>query len=183
MCPDPQLLSLYHDGELPLPWKEKLESHLSVCPDCSERLERLRSLSGILADPVDCSAGPAQERVWQRLGISIAEQRRTWPQPVWNRSVRVPLPLLFAAAAAILAFTVFLVRNPRTAAPANSALSALDMQTIVPVTDMNGVLQYLGNDDLADIVIIRLPESRSFNSYGEPAIIRAADYGGGRGSR
>jgi anti-sigma factor RsiW len=179
------MLSLYHDDELPLPWKEKLESHLSVCPDCRERLERLRNLSGILGDPAGCSAGPSQERVWQRLGISIAEgaQRRTWPQPVWSRSVRVPLPLLAAAAAAVLVFAVFFVRTPRTAAPANPALAALEMQTLVPVTDMNGVLQYLGNDDLADIVIIRLPESRSFNSYGEPAIIRAADYGGGRGSR
>jgi anti-sigma factor RsiW len=180
------MLSLYHDDELPLPWREKLETHLSVCPDCSERLERLRRLSGILGEPIDdYSTGPAREQVWQRLGISIAEgaQRRIWPQPVWSRSVRVPLPLLFAAAAAVLVFAVFFVRNPRTAAPANSALSALDIQTVVPVTDMNGVLQYLGNDDLADIVIIRLPESRSFNSHGEPAIIRAADYGGGRGSR
>jgi anti-sigma factor RsiW len=179
------MLSLYHDGELPLPWKQKLESHLSVCPDCSKRLERLRRLSGILGDPVDCSTGPARERVWQRLSGSIAEgsSGRTWPRPIWNRSVRVPLPLLAAAAVLALAFAVFFVRNPRSVAPANSALSALDMQTIVPVTDMNGVLQYLGNDDLADIVIIRLPESRSFSSYGEPAIIRAADYGGGKGSR
>jgi hypothetical protein len=30
-------------------------------------------------------------------------------------------------------------------------------------------------------VIIRLPESRSFMSSGEPAIIRAADYSGGSG--
>jgi anti-sigma factor RsiW len=180
------MLSLYHDDELPPPWKEKLESHVSACPDCGKRLERLRHLSGILDDPVDDDAdGPARERVWQRLNGSIAEgaSGRTWPQPVWNRSVRVPLPLLVAAAALALAFAVFFVRNPRTAAPANSALSALDMQTVVPVADMNGVLQYLGNDDSADIVIIRLPESRSFNSYGEPAIIRAADYGGGRGSR
>jgi anti-sigma factor RsiW len=179
------MLSLYHDGELPLPWKEKLESHLSVCPACSERLERLRRLSGILGDPVDPSAEPARERVWQRLGGSIAEGApgRIWPRPIWTRSVRVPLPLLAAAAALALVFAVFLVRNPRTAAAPNSALSALDIQTVVPVTDMNGVLQYLGNDDSADIMIIRLPESRSFSSYGEPAIIRAADYGGGRGAR
>jgi anti-sigma factor RsiW len=180
------MLSLYHDDELPPPWKEKLESHLSVCPDCIKRLEQLRCLSGILDAPVDdYAAGPARERVWQRLSSSIAEgvSGRTWTQPVWNRSVRVPLPLLAAAAALALAFVVFFVRNPRTAAPANSALSALDMQTVVPVTDMNGVLQYLGNDDSADIMIIRLPESRSFSSHGEPAIIRAADYGGGRRSR
>ena len=57
------------------------------------------------------------------------------------------------------------------------------MQTIVPITDLNGVLQYLGNDDSPDIMIIRLPESRSFMSSGEPAIIRAADYSGSKGPR
>jgi hypothetical protein len=95
----------------------------------------------------------------------------------------VPLPLLLAAAALALAFGVSFVRSPRTAAPPNAALSALDTQTVVPVTDPNGIWQYLGNDDLGDIVIIRLPESRSFNSHGEPAIIRAADYGGKKGER
>jgi anti-sigma factor RsiW len=175
------MLSLYHDGELPSPWKEKLESHLADCPDCGERLERFRRLSGALNGPADLSVGPARDRVWQRLRNPVPA--RSWPQPIWRRSVRVPLPLLLAAAALVLAFGVFFVRNPRTAAPSNTALSALDMQTLVPVTDLNGIWQYLGNDDSGDIVIIRLPESRSFNSYGEPAIMRAADYGGGKGSR
>jgi hypothetical protein len=92
------------------------------------------------------------------------------------------VPLLVAAAALVLVFGVFFAGNLRTAAPSATALSALDMQTIVPAADLNGIWQYLGNDDSGDIVIIRLPESRSFNSYGEPAIIRAAEYGGGRGS-
>jgi anti-sigma factor RsiW len=175
------MLSLYHDGELPSPWKEKLESHLADCPGCGERLERLRRLSGLLSEPADISAGPARDRVWQRLRNPAPA--RIWPQPIWNRSVRVPLPLLLAAAALVLTFGVFFVRKPRTATPSNTALSALDMQTLVPVTDLNGIWQYLGNDDSGDIVIIRLPESRSFNSYGEPAIIRAADYGGGKGSQ
>jgi anti-sigma factor RsiW len=177
------MISLYHDGELPYPWKEKLESHLADCPVCRERLAWLRRLSGALSEPADYSAGPAQRRVWQRLRDPAAAPTRIWPQPIWSRSVRVPLPLLIAAAALVLVFGVFFVRSPRTALPANTALSALDMQTVVPVTDLNGIWQYLGNDDSGDIVIIRLPESRSFNRYGEPAIIRAADYGGGKGER
>jgi hypothetical protein len=99
----------------------------------------------------------------------------------------VPLPaaVAVAAAALILVFGVFFISGGRTASPVDSALAysasaALDMQTMVPVTDLNGVLQYLG-DDSPDIVIIRLPESRSFMSSGEPAIIRAADYSGGGG--
>ncbi|MDR3123646.1 MAG: zf-HC2 domain-containing protein [Treponema sp.] len=176
------MLSLYHDGELPSPWKEKLESHLGECSDCRERLERFRRLSDVLGEPADFSIGPVRDRVWQRLFSPVAPQR-SWPQPIWNRSVRVPLPLLLAAAALVLVLGVFFVRIPRTAAPAAPVLSALGTQTVVPVTDLNGIWQYLGNDDSGDIVIIRLPESRSFNSHGEPAIIRAADYGGGKGTR
>jgi hypothetical protein len=41
---------------------------------------------------------------------------------------------------------------------------------------MESVLQYLGSNDTGDILILRLPESRNFASYGEPAIIKAADY-------
>jgi hypothetical protein len=52
----------------------------------------------------------------------------------------------------------------------------LDLQGMVPVSDMNGIMQYLGQEDTADFVIIRLPESRNFVSSGEPTIVKAADY-------
>jgi hypothetical protein len=41
---------------------------------------------------------------------------------------------------------------------------------------MDEVLRYLGKEDAGDIVIIKLPESKSFSSSGEPALIKAADY-------
>jgi hypothetical protein len=46
----------------------------------------------------------------------------------------------------------------------------------IPVTNMGEVLQYLGNHDDADVVILKLPESRNFHSAGEPTILKAADY-------
>jgi hypothetical protein len=58
----------------------------------------------------------------------------------------------------------------------------LEGPDLIPVADMSGVLQYLGNRDSGgDILILRLPETRSFMSSGEPAILKAADYT--RGSR
>jgi anti-sigma factor RsiW len=173
------MLSLYYDGELPSPWKEKLETHLEGCSRCMERLEQFRRLSGALERGSSIQA-PA-ERVWRRLNNAEVREREV---PVWGRSVSVPLPLLVAAAALLLAFGVFFVRTPRgAAAPDDSALAAaFDMQTIVPVSDLEGVLQYLGGDDSPDIMIIRLPESRSFMSSGEPAIIRAAEYSAGKRS-
>jgi hypothetical protein len=56
------------------------------------------------------------------------------------------------------------------------AMQGFDPPGIVPTAGINEVLQYLGNRDPGDILIIRLPESRSFTSPGEPAIIKAADY-------
>jgi anti-sigma factor RsiW len=44
MCPDPQILSIYLDGELPSPWKEKMQSHFAKCPICKEKLENMRKL-------------------------------------------------------------------------------------------------------------------------------------------
>jgi hypothetical protein len=42
--------------------------------------------------------------------------------------------------------------------------------------DMNSFLQYLENEDSADFMIIRLPETRSFSNHGQPTIIKASDY-------
>jgi hypothetical protein len=167
------MLSLYYDGELPSPWKEKLEVHLAECTPCRDRLEQFRLLSGAISDGAKGSGD--SERVWRQLNA------REIPVRVWRRSVLVPLPVVAAAAAAalILAFGVFFVRSPRPASPVDSAL-VYSAQTMAPVSDLSGVLQYLG-DDSPDIVIIRLPESRSFMSSGEPAIIRAAEYSGAGG--
>ena len=44
MCPDPQLLSIYMDGELPSPWKEKMEAHLAECPECKKRFDNFKQM-------------------------------------------------------------------------------------------------------------------------------------------
>jgi anti-sigma factor RsiW len=139
------MLSLFYDGELPSPWKEKLEAHAAGCPQCGERLEQFRRLSGALAPSPEGPAGLAAytaplERVWRRLNAPVGHETPVRRRG-WNRSVPVPLPLLAAAAALILAFGVFFVRSPRTVPPSGSSLAALEMQTMVPVSDLNGVLQ------------------------------------------
>jgi hypothetical protein len=182
------MLSLYKDSELPSPWKEKLEAHLRECPGCRERLEQFQNLSSELngdAGDVNMAIDAAKDRVWETLA---ATKRRPYRLPArfWGRSVSVPLPLAAAAAAVlILGFGLLLFRQTPAAAPQDGAVAAafgstglgMEMQSI-PAADISGVLQYLGNDDTADIVIIRLPESKNFMSLGEPAIIKAADYSG-----
>jgi anti-sigma factor RsiW len=46
MCPDPQLLSVYMDGELPSPWKEKMEAHLEKCSVCKSNYDNFKKLQG-----------------------------------------------------------------------------------------------------------------------------------------
>jgi hypothetical protein len=179
-CPDSQMLSVYFDGEIPSPWKEKLEAHVSGCPDCRKRLETYRLISDTPAD-VPAEAG---ERVWQRLGFSEgAANEQPSPamrrRPIWRRRLSVPLPAVAAAAVLVLVFAFVLFRNtPAREAPVMSFASEedLDIPEIFPDLDMAGVLQYLNDRDSGEVLIIRLPESRNFNNYSEPAIIRAADY-------
>ena len=49
MCPDNEHLSSYVDDEIPSPWKERMESHLSSCRRCSEKVAGLKSLSSMLS--------------------------------------------------------------------------------------------------------------------------------------
>ncbi|MCL2212059.1 MAG: zf-HC2 domain-containing protein [Treponema sp.] len=210
MCPDQQLISIYVDGELPSPWKEKMETHLKVCPVCREKLESFKQLhelfkkdttenrtyiERIVDEPeqertyTEEEMQHAKERVWKNL-----ESKRTFKphNRIWRRKVSIPLPAA-AAAAVILALVAMLwlkggqVSNNAIAGSqpndrVDFILAAEDeIPGIMPVSsDLNGVLQYLGADG-SDIIILRLPESRNFSRAGEPSIIRAADYrAGGR---
>jgi anti-sigma factor RsiW len=184
MCPDRQIISVYADGELPSPWKEKLERHLSNCPSCSERLAFYRRVSGLLhedAAVLRAGAEAAADRARDRLPRQTPGRSPSLYRPLWRRSVAIPLPA--AAAAAVLIIILSLAWVRREAAPgAVEALAGvnLDIQDTVPVSGMEGVLQYLSAGDNTDYVILTLPE-RNFMSAGEPAIIKAADYSGRNG--
>jgi hypothetical protein len=213
MCPDRQILSLYLDGELPSPWKEKLEGHLASCPGCRARIESWKRLSEELRleDEPD-----RKERVWERIigssavaanGVgdaargegappravpAFARARSLVMTDLWRRRVSLPLPAAAALGAAAAAFvfilsSMWLKPSRDVVPPAASQFASLEtagidmeLRDIPSVVDGTGLLQYLESTDSSEIVIIRLPESRSFRSAGEPKIIRAADYSLGR---
>jgi hypothetical protein len=180
MCPNRQILSLYRDGELPSPWKEKLESHLALCAPCRERLEVYREFSRFLGGAENNGALEAvKERVFHKLQ-KRGEDALPRDVSLWRQNISVPLPAAAAAAAIFLfALGVFVFRQIMFAGPARDKVMAagvnLDLQGITPVSDINGILQYLGDKDTGDIVILRLPESRNFMSSGEPRILKAAE--------
>jgi anti-sigma factor RsiW len=122
MCPDPKLISIYIDGELPSPWKEKMTSHLAECPICREKLESFKSVQVLFAKNthqertfVERSSKEhsseyvhteqefmeaAKEKVWKKLQLTKRPVQRLRNYNVWQRKVSIPWPM--AAAAAIL---------------------------------------------------------------------------------
>ncbi|MDR1802546.1 MAG: zf-HC2 domain-containing protein [Treponema sp.] len=197
MCPDRQLISLYCDGELPSPWKEKLEAHLESCAECRNILAGYQNLDGYLQELSRENLQEAEERVWKKLanevGAAIPDlpentgqtRRIEWGQKkVWSRTVTLPLPAAAAAILIIIGFLAFMVRGnanrPLPAAQDSVAAATnigFDEQGMLDIQDMNDVLQYLSRqDDSIPFMIIHIPESWNFSRSGEPALINAADY-------
>jgi hypothetical protein len=93
------------------------------------------------------------------------------------------------AAAAALVFALALalglplvLQRPVPAAEPQLAGIGMDIEDMAPISDMASLLQYLGSDTSADMIIITLPET-TFRSNGEPKILRAADYSKGDETR
>ena len=190
MCPDRQVISLYLDGELPSPWKEKMEAHLEDCSECRATLAGYGSLGKYQDSLNEENILSAQERVWKKLIspelVKPLNHTYTFPrQGIWNRSITVPLPVAAAAAVVIVIamFALFGLRDSNNSRP-QEVMAAIpnymqvlgNEQGMAPITDMTGVLQYLSNLDNGDFMVIRLPESNNFIRAGEPALINAADY-------
>jgi len=194
MCPDPQLISIYLDNELPSPWKEKLESHLAECSSCREKLDGFKQLfnKNNLAEEQKMME-ETKDIVWQKLQ---ARQKLSVRRPVRSynmlqRKLSIPIPIAAAAAILLIFGTAVLFRSGNTntngivylPAPVETAVdrnlltiaAEESMPNIIPSSDLNSILQYLGGDR-TEIIIINLPESSSFFRAGEPAIIRSADF-------
>ena len=186
MCPDHQVISIFFDGELDSPWKEKFEKHLDECPSCRSHLEsykvmrqKLKEASLVQDRPMDQALMEAMERVWEKTGYVIRPKRR-----FWTGSITIPVPIAAAAGlimAIAFAAIIALKQPAKTSEPPQ--LAGLEMQEMIPVSaDMASFFQYLSSDNSADMVIIRLPET-TFKNVGEPRMLRAADYSRGNGSR
>jgi hypothetical protein len=188
VCPDRQLLSVYFDGELPSPWKEKMESHIAVCPHCAEQLRIYKDIN-LTAGEEETALVSAKERVWQKLeqDESSAPQNssRVFPanRAVWRRRISIPIPAA-AAAVVLMALLSFLIGVRATGTLENSGMGGamnfaseaeFDMPGLISASDMENMMRFFDNSDTGDTIILRLPEFSGFD-YGEPAILTAADY-------
>jgi len=192
MCPDPQLLSIYLDGEMPSPWKEKMQTHFEQCSVCKAKLDEFKQLQGLLKKDISINASDlneqdiikAKERVWNKIENRQSFRPRSG---MWQRRLSIPLPAAAAAAGIILVLAMFWIARPKAdqsavAAENTNLFLAAEMDVIgeipgiIPAAaDMSGVLQYMTPGG-TNVIILQLPESTNFLRSGEPEIIRAADF-------
>ena len=155
-CPDSNLYSALADGEVPSPWREKLEAHVASCPACQKRVARYRTLRSLLRDGAPNLSDDQLDASYLRLmakrdvareaSRSLAAADRASGEdaagtshkllkfPVWARaSISLPLPAL----AALFAVAVFVPSWFALRASGNESKAA-GYSTIIPAIRQTG---------------------------------------------
>lgn len=132
-CPDSDLYSAYIDGEVPSPWKERLEAHIASCPRCKALAERFAALHRAVSSGQPGLQNAELEASWARLSarreMAVAalrsrRERRVYPD--WTRaSVRLPLPALAAMLLVALALPAWFALRGESARPDDGQFDTL----------------------------------------------------------
>jgi hypothetical protein len=192
VCPDRDLLSAHADGEVPSPWRERLEEHIASCADCAGAMAGYAALRDALRSGEDAEEAAAVSRGRARLDALLdgtfasapaSSQRPASPAPklsaaraAFGRSIRLPLP--FAAAAALIvlllggATAVLAFRPDRGSSMPTIAAGELESHLAKPAS-MDELLRFLGSSDGQVQVTINLPSGTTFGSAGSPVIMRS----------
>lgn len=137
MCLDDQILNTYLDGELAEPWKSQVEEHLSYCPSCRARYQKLAALSSAVKDAVltDEEITPRQERVLSMIEKNHLSKKSS--QSFWKKHFRVSTPQVIGVAAAFVvvfigSWAVF-GGNKDNSIPLPELNTTIDLKNITPV--------------------------------------------------
>jgi anti-sigma factor RsiW len=191
MCPDHDLISAYVDGEVPSPWRERLDEHIAVCPDCTALVssyarlgERLRA-EFVIDEAEPLARGRSRlDALLEALPAKDASPRvRDGSWKVWRRSVSLPLPLAAAAAALVIllsgATTLLALRPSKAASIQTVASSEIAPPQAMP-SSMNELLRYLDARDGQVTLTINLPSEATFGNAGKPVIMRSTELVGAK---
>lgn len=131
-CPDKIVISEYFDGELPSPWKEKLQGHIADCNECDKSYKQYNTVSKILnKDTAEKLASFDYSASFEKLKTKLNSTRAvnvsgaverviesdTTDRSFWQRSIKLPMPIVAAAVLAFLflpAFLYFALTQPRS---------------------------------------------------------------------
>lgn len=180
MCPDRSLWSAFADGEVPSPWKERMERHAAGCSRCASILAGYRGLSAILgselprqeARALDRARLQASRALDARLrGLQAAGSKAGFLQSAWRGSFRIPAPMAMAAAVAIVVLAGFMLVV--TGGNGRRQLQATQEVLAANADALDQLVRYLDAKGASQAVVIRLPEGSSYAAPGEPVIMTA----------
>ncbi len=116
-------LGAFLDGELPQAEAEAVRSHLAACPACRTDADALGQAGALLRGAVAAEPAPDPEVVWRAVRARLQTEtpagapvpvRARWRPPVW---LAWPRPIVWAAAALVLAAGLALLQMREWAAP------------------------------------------------------------------
>ncbi len=117
-----ELLSAYHDGELPPNRRHQVENHLEDCSTCRAELEALEELSSFLkADSVPHHTPPERFAAQVQLRLPRAARSHTYARagqpPRWVLGVPLALIIVWAFLQAALKVTAFILTADQVFGP------------------------------------------------------------------
>jgi hypothetical protein len=143
---------------------------LEVCLSCREHLAAYRFTRQRLVESPFSWEQAALDRILGKTEFTVKQRRR-----FWTGSITLPIPIASAAGLIMILTLAALIILRQPVNVIEPPLAGLEMQEMIPVSDMASFFQNLSNANQADMVIIRLPNT-TFRNMGEPRMLRAADY-------
>lgn len=183
MCPDDALLSALVDGEVPSPWKERMESHIADCAACSRKVGEMRALGASLRSLETETETAIFTAAKNRIGASIDFGMVRHPTShrlanrfldFWSRRVAMPMPALAAGLLAIVFFAglTFGIITPFAKA---SRLMASASTVISPESaTLEMMAQYMKQSSVQP-VMIEMPKESEFSQLGNPVVMTSFD--------
>lgn len=179
MCPEHEILSAYCDGEVPLPWNEKIEKHLTICKKCSQKLGSYKTIRTHLLKDSEPDISPSMQRVWNKISF-FKHNIRKMKTPFWKKKISLPVPFVAVAATLLVIIGFILIIN--VIQPNSSTVNIVTQKEDGSMTKVNiiakdaeeieALLKAFENDSTPNEVIIQLPEGSNEFQVGEPKLIR-----------
>lgn len=185
MCPEDELLSAFVDDEVPSPWKERMELHLTKCPRCAGKVAQMESLRSSLAGletPDESQAlARAKERIAAALDIDAVSKRHASPTPadrvrqLWSRRVTLPVPFLAAGLVALVFFAGIALGVFNPATRDSQTLASTSKVLAAHATTLENLVQYLESQNSSQAVTIKMPSEAVFNQPGNPVLVTTSE--------
>ncbi|MCE1195892.1 zf-HC2 domain-containing protein [bacterium] len=183
MCPDDALLSAFVDGEVPSPWKERMEAHVAGCAACSRKVRGMRALGESLRSLETGTEAAVLTAAKARIGASIdfgmagraaGHSLAARFFDFWSRRIALPMPALAAGLLAIVFFAglTFGIITPFAKA---SRLMASASTVISPGSaTLEMMAQYMKQSSVQP-VMIEMPKESEFCQLGNPVVMTSFD--------